>query len=385
MRTMLLIIWVDIKRVTKDRPALFWMFVMPLVFAAFLGNVFSGLSSTLWIPVVDLDRSELSQLFIEQMEAQDGYYVDVKGAAEESHIKDYWHRGAVIPAGFQEQILAGEQVEVTFVKGRESMDKILDMQMCVAHAIALFTKGLARADVCSGPWDASAKSALEAALEAPDILIVEKKGHDRLKSAPMGFHLSLPGFLVMFVLLMTVSSGGETLVADRRQGSFVRLSAAPASALEIYAGKILARILLACLQSALLLAFGIVLFKLSLGRFPLYLVPVIFCLAVFAGSLSLFFGFLCRTENQVNLVAIAVGVILASLGGCWWPLEIVPPLFQQVARLTPSYWALHGLQRVMHFDRSYEVLLFECPILLACAAVVFACVWPLLRRSPSHA
>jgi len=379
MKSILLIVWIDIKRVSKDRPALFWMLFMPLVFATLLGNIFSGLSSTLWIPVVDLDRSELSRVFITQMEAQHGYYIDVKKPKDEEHIKDYWQRGVVIPAGFEDNILAGRRTDITFVKGHESMDRILDMQMCVAHAIALFTKGLAQTGISTRDWSPSIKTELESALNKAQLLTVERKGHDTLKPAPMGFHLSLPGFVVMFVFLMTVSAGGETLVADQRQGSFLRLSAAPVSCAGIYSAKILARVLLACIQSILLLACGALVFKMSLGQSPVYLLPVILCIALFAGSLSMLCGILCQTENQVNLVGITLGAGLAAMGGCWWPLEIVPDLFKQIARITPSYWALHGLQRIMFFDKSYEVLLFECPILLGYTALILAFVLPLLR------
>ena len=91
-------------------------------------------------------------------------------------------------------------------------------------------------------------------------------------------------------------------------------------------------------------------------------------------------GVLCQTEKQVLHVATFLAVALAGLGGCWWPIEIVPPFFQRVATLTPSYWCVHGLQRVMYFNKSHEVLLRECPILLAFAAAVLLVAIPLLER-----
>ena len=47
-----------------------------------------------------------------------------------------------------------------------------------------------------------------------------------------------------------------------------------------------------------------------------------------------------------------------------------------MATFTPSYWAVHGLQRVMYFNKSYEVLLLECPILLAFAAAALMAAIP---------
>jgi ABC-type multidrug transport system permease subunit len=152
------------------------------------------------------------------------------------------------------------------------------------------------------------------------------------------------------------------------------------STFEIYAGKTLARILLGLVQALLLLIGGSVLFRMQLGDAPLFLLPLILCLAIFAGSLSMLCGVFCQTERQVIHVAIFVAVVLAALGGCWWPIEIVPEFFQRVATFTPSYWGVHGLQRVMYFNKSYEVLLLECPILLAFAAAVLMVAIPFLKR-----
>ena len=59
-----------------------------------------------------------------------------------------------------------------------------------------------------------------------------------------------------------------------------------------------------------------------------------------AGCLSVLAGILCRTEKQVILAAIFGAMVFSALGGCWWPIEIVPETFKSIARLTPSYWAM---------------------------------------------
>jgi ABC-type multidrug transport system permease subunit len=185
--------------------------------------------------------------------------------------------------------------------------------------------------------------------------------------------------LVMFVFQMILTYGGASLVNDRLGGRLRRLLATPVHPLEAYAGKVLARIVMACLQAFVLLLCGALIFHLPLGDHPLYILPVVLCLAAVAGSLSLVVGVLCTTEKQVILVAIFGSMALAALGGCWWPIEIVPETFKTVARLTPSYWSMHGLQSVLYFGRAHEVLTFECPVLLGFAAL-FALVAVITTR-----
>jgi ABC-2 type transport system permease protein len=160
------------------------------------------------------------------------------------------------------------------------------------------------------------------------------------------------------------------------------LVATPVTPIEAYGAKVLARVALACAQAVILLVCGAILFGLRLGDHPLFLLPVVLSLAAVAGCLSVLAGLLCRTEKQVILVAIFGSMVLSALGGCWWPIELVPETFKTIAMLTPSYWAMHGLQSVLYFGRSNEVLLFECPVLLGFAAFLgLAALWSARLRA----
>ena len=207
-----------------------------------------------------------------------------------------------------------------------------------------------------------------------------------MRPPPTGFSQSLPGMLVMFVMQMILTYGGATLVKDRMGGQLSRLITAPLYRFEVYAGKVLARVLLAILQAIVLLVCGSILFRVPLGDHPLFLLPVVFSLAIFAGCLGILGGIVCQTEKQVILLAIFGSMVLSALGGCWWPMEIVPDLFKTIALFTPSYWAMHALQSVLYFGRSYEVLTLECPVLLGFAALfgLLAVFWArLLARRPA--
>jgi len=384
--SLLRIAWGDLRRIGKDRRAVLWAMVIPLLLAFICGSdlfVYNRPTIT-WIFVVDLDESDLSWLFIEQMQGH-GYEIYVKGPREERYLKNGWPWGVVIPAGFGQSVLKGQKPRVTVVNGRAPPEVLLDVQPRVAHAIERFSKALARANVSGRAWNDARKTAVEEALSRRPLLSVERKSDRSLRPPPDGFNLSLPGFLVMFVLLVITAGGGTFLVRDRRDGQFARLAVAPMSALEMYAGKTLARIVLGVAQAALLLLGGAILFRMPLGDAPWFLLPLVLCMAVFAGCLSMLCGVICQTEKQVLHVAMFLAVVLAGLGGCWWPIEIVPDFFQRVAALMPSYWCVHGLQRVMYFNKSYEVLRLECPLLLAFAAAVLVVAIPFLNRCRDQA
>jgi ABC-2 type transport system permease protein len=90
-------------------------------------------------------------------------------------------------------------------------------------------------------------------------------------------------------------------------------------------------------------------------------------------------GLVCQTEKQVILAGIFSSMILSALGGCWWPIEIVPDAFKTIAACTPSYWSVHGLQSILYFGKSWQVLTWECPILLGFAALC-GCIAVLISK-----
>ncbi len=372
----------DLKRVAKDRMAILWLLAMPLVMTYVFGSAMRGYGpQATWIPVIDLDRQELSALFVDQLR-EDGYWIELKDASAQAELKTKWPYGVVIPPGFSESILHGRQVKVPLVKGNGTPEKILELQSRLLHAVVRFTAGLALADVSHRPWDEASRTALKQALARPQLLTMTRQSYRTLRPPPAGFSQSLPGMLVMFVMQMILTYGGTSLVNDRLGGRLRRLVAAPVTPIEAYGAKVLARVALACAQAVVLLVCGAVLFRLPLGDHPLFLLPVVLSLAAFAGCLSVLAGLLCRTEKQVILVAIFGSMVLSALGGCWWPIELVPETFKTIAMLTPSYWAMHGLQSVLYFGRSSEVLFFECPVLLGFAALLgLAALWSARLRA----
>jgi len=89
-------------------------------------------------------------------------------------------------------------------------------------------------------------------------------------------------------------------------------------------------------------------------------------------------GTLAKTSSQANWLAISTGMLMAALGGAWWPMEITPKLYQQVVKVLPTTWAMSGFTDVVVRGQGVSSILPEVGILLAFAAVFFAVgIWRL--------
>ena len=69
-------------------------------------------------------------------------------------------------------------------------------------------------------------------------------------------------------------------------------------------------------------------------------------------------------------------MILAPLGGCWWPLFITPEWMQSLAKLTPHGWANTGFNKLMLFGAQFGDVTQEMWALAAFGAAFLAvAVW----------
>ncbi len=86
-------------------------------------------------------------------------------------------------------------------------------------------------------------------------------------------------------------------------------------------------------------------------------------------------------EGSSPRVVIGAGVIasnvLAALGGCWWPAEIMPLWAQKLSMALPTGWVMDALHRLMSFGGAPADVL---PHLAALGALTVLCAWGLARR-----
>ena len=189
------------------------------------------------------------------------------------------------------------------------------------------------------------------------------------------FALLFPGLTVMFIFfgLSGVAAG---LLLEREVGTLRRLIAAPIAPSAVIFGKMLAYILLACLQTVVLLGVARVAFSMPLGRSPLGLVLLTLATALVSTSLGMLLAAFCKTSKQADSLATMLGFVLGGLGGSIavspTPLWRAGGLMGIIANLTPHAHALEGFYSLMAEEVGVVRILPQVGILLLIAAVFFS-------------
>jgi ABC-type multidrug transport system permease subunit len=190
-----------------------------------------------------------------------------------------------------------------------------------------------------------------------------------------------------FFLVLTV---GWIFVSERRQGTLKRLRAAPLTRAQILLGKLVPCFLLSLGQGTFLLVAGRLLFGMrwgpehwSLGEQIGWLLSVVFCTSLAAMGLALLVAAVARSEIQVAIYGAVPVLVLALIGGCVLPREMMPEQTQKLSLLTPQGWALNAYRELLNANPSYDpnlsIVVQACVVLAGFGVAFIALAWSLLR------
>ena len=242
-------------------------------------------------------------------------------------------------------------------------------QLCVSRAVYTVVADLAVLQASGQPVTADAFKALASA-PRPLTLTVTSAG--RRRDPPSGFSQAVPGTMVMFTMLILLTSGAILLVVERQAGLLRRLASTPITPGSIVLGKWISRMALGLVQLAFAMTVGRLVFGVDWGPSLPMVILVLVMWAAFTASLALLLANVARTMAQMAGIGVLTSMVLAALGGCWWPIEITPKWMQSLSLAMPTGWTMDAMHKLVNFGYDWTAALPHVAI-LAVASVV--CAW----------
>jgi ABC-type Na+ efflux pump permease subunit len=343
----------DVGHMIRRRETILWTFVMPIVFFYFIGTVtggFGGPGGDRIDPLAVRGGANGGFLMDELTRRLEAQHYKVERPENDAAFAKF-SRQLTIPnpappyATFTEAVLAGQRQALTFEHQGDAMDGNYD-QVRVARAVYEVVADLAVVRM-NGQAVAPASFAAIAAMPRNLTLSVTPAG--RRVQPPIGFAQAVPGTMVMFTMLVLLTSGAVTLVVEREQGLLRRLASAPMSPGAIVLGKWTGRVLLGLVQIAFAMLAGSVLFKMQWGPSLPMIALVLAGWAAFTAGLAVVLANVTRTAAQTAGLGVFATQILAALGGCWWPIEVTPAWMQKLSLALPTGWAMDAMHKLISF------------------------------------
>lgn len=365
----------------RDKAALFFIVVLPVVVIVIIGTTF-GEQGRLELGLARAGDGPVAQRVEAALASQPGVklrrYDDPVALAGDVR-RQRLVAGVVVDDAVDEAVAAGGTGEVGLISNPASQGGLtarIAVQAAVDRAEAPLTA--ARLVVAETAVDAGrALATADGIARAGEPVRLESVG-DGIAREPGRFALVAPQELVLFVFINAMAAAA-LIVSARRNGVLRRSFAAPAPAWVVLAGLGLGWLALSLVQSGLILAIGALLFDVDWGD-PLAAALLVLAFALVGCGAGLLVGAIGRNEDRVSSITPILGIVLAALGGCMVPLEIFPPVMRAIAHVTPHYWAVDAWQRLVFDGAGVGGIAVSLGVLLAFAAVFLTIATTLLRR-----
>ncbi|MCL4788918.1 MAG: ABC transporter permease [Verrucomicrobia bacterium] len=355
----------DLRLFLKSKSAYIWLFAVPLAFVYFMGFANRGPGNPYNrrppVLVENHDTNFLGRVFLDELDTQGMWLLDPTNRESAA-------RSIRIPEDFSLRVLNGEQSKVGFFKrdGSAESDALLIEVRLVRALIAMNSHLLEAATQTNAPESIS-EERLREVMKRPNPVALDAKFAGR-KPVPSGFNFSLPGNLVMYLMMILMIFGGASVAAERRNGVIRRLMVHPVRNLELVMGKIYGLMLLGAVQIVFFLAVGKLAMGVNLGANLPGVTLTLLVLGWVGSSVGVLVGSVFASEDRVVGLCVLVSLLMGALGGCWWPLEIAPPALQTVALCLPTGWALKALHQLISFGSGLGAVVTPLLVLAAFGA-----------------
>ncbi len=361
----------ELLRTLNDRTSLFFALLLPVILIGMSAVLFGG-DSAVTLAVVDPSGTVVAELeenpavTVEVSTDTDELERDVQtGRADVGLIVTQDETGAVSARFLNDPSRAG--TDPARFASRDALRQVAVFETTVTALEEL--RDLERED-------AEAAAELVSDL-APVTVESTSVGTGQSESQDARSYSTL-GNLVLFMFINSLAIGGQ-LVAARQLGVVRRSLAAPVSAADLAAGFVMARMAFALIQAGLIVVVGAVFFDVDWGD-PVAVAAIVLVFAVVCSAAGLILGAFAKSPEQAPAIGVPVSIAFAMLGGCMWPLFIVPDLVRQVGHLTPHAWAVDGLVEVVFDGGSLGSVGVELAVLSVFALALGALAVVSLRR-----
>ncbi len=172
----------------------------------------------------------------------------------------------------------------------------------------------------------------------------------------------------VFIPLIGLSA---MLAYERQIGTLRRLLTSPTSRAVYLGGTVIGMVLTALLQMTILVAFGRFVLNVNWGNSVLAIAMMLVSSSLAAAALGTMLGTIVKTESQANGLSIMLGMVMAMLGGCWYPLELFPQAVQSAVRVLPTTWTMQGMLDIALRGQGPEGVVLEMLVLFGFALVFF--------------
>jgi ABC-2 type transport system permease protein len=390
----------DLKIFISDRTALFFSIIFPFLFIIMFNFLMKGVFSQdtrLELHMLTQEAAGISQQILAGMETKDESLLNpgdpviiwdkdfeaAKQAVDEGKMDGF----LAFPADFTQAVMAGTKTDLEIYADAGATNTRAALN---GLAGAITSRFVTDNIIISAPAQlmgesGASQSEIEAAIsritaglfaggttgtETPFLSIVTQKVGDVVEKNSSNY--IVPGYLVMFVFFAAALSAAA-IVQEREKHTLERLLSTSVTREAILGGIYTGSLIRGLIQVIIFWGFGILVFHVDLGLSPGAVILLSVLMAIMSSAFSLMLATLVKTVRSASSLGVLTSLLLAPLGGCWWPLFLYPDWLQTIAKISPHAWATEGFNKLMLFGAGFGDVVSSM-VALAVFTVIFGAI-----------
>ncbi len=371
----------DFRLFLTDRLALFFFILFPFLFVIVFNFMLQGIGSQdprLELHLVTQEvAGGLSHQIISAMETKDegqlkpgepliiwdNDYNEARQAVEAKKLAGF----LAFPADFTQGVMMGygTNLEVvvdpaeTYIRAALNglasaiASQVGSQQLATNAAISLLVEEkLTLGDISSLGGEIQKLLTASPAATSPPLITSETEKIGEVEAWNPANYV-IPGYLVMFTFFAAAQSA-SIIVRERQNNTLERLLSSSVRREALLAGMFTGTMAKGLIQIAIFWLAGLLIFRIDLGLSPAAVIILSILMVIMSAAFSIMLATLAKTERSAGALGTLLSLVLAPLGGCWWPLFITPQWMQFIAKITPHGWANSGFNELMLFGGNFS-------------------------------
>jgi ABC-2 type transport system permease protein len=314
----------SVKMLYRDKQALFWSLAFPVIFVVVFGLFDFESGPEVRIAVASRSPSQLSETLVGGLREVESFDVSTSRS-----ITDARHK------------LADDEVDLVLALPAQTSPTLEGTTVRAFYDRSNFQENqpaLTAVDQIVGGLNLRL-----AGVDSPPVTVERRAVAAKDVSY---YDFLLPGFVAMGVMNASIIGMAVAVAQFRHQRILKRILATPLPPIRFLSAQVAARLLLALVQTALILAVGMLVF----GGRVYGNIAWLFLLAAFANLIFLNIGFAVagRSPNPDSAQGFANAVALPMMffSGVFFPTDTLPQLLQRVVALLPLTPLIDAMRKI---------------------------------------
>jgi ABC-2 type transport system permease protein len=192
----------------------------------------------------------------------------------------------------------------------------------------------------------------------------------------------VPGLIMLSVLTQSISNASFGIYFPKFTGTIYELLSAPISHIEIVLSYVGAAATKSVLVGLIILATASAFVPLRIAH-PVWMILFLMLTAVTFSLFGFIIGIWADGFEKLQLIPMLVVMPLTFLGGPFYSVSMLPPLWQKLSMLNPSVYLISGFRwsffdtAEMHVGISFSMTLFFFLVALSAATWIMKTGWRL--------